>query len=315
MRDEPRTTIPISGGVVSGVVSRPCHAETIGPFELGSRVGSNYEVRHILGAGGMGVVYDAFDSGLARRVALKAALSPIFADALRSEGQTLAAVRSASFVDVFALDSHQGVDFLVLERLYGERLDRRIEAAIEQETKIPLDDVVDALIGIAKALVIAHGAGIAQRDVKPSNTIVVGDRVVLFDFGLAIPEVLVRPETMVSGSVDYISPELILGLVSPGGGPGVDLYALGITAYELLTTATPFGGDLIERTLTRHVTEAVPDVRERRADAPAELAYLVRELLEKDPQTRPASAEAVLWQLEAIKRQGIAKSKRPLSLF
>ncbi len=304
MHDEP---FPVSSRPVSGIVSRPCHAETIGPFELGSLVGGCYEIRHILGAGGMGVVYDAYDRGLARRVAIKAALAPIFLDALRKEGQMLAAVRSPSFVEVYALGTHEGTEFLVMERLYGQRLDRRIDDAIADGTTIPIADVVDALIGIAQALVVAHAAGVAQRDVKPSNTFITSTRIVLFDFGLAIPEVLVDSNTMLSGSVDYVAPELILHLVAPGGGPRVDLYALGITAYELLTTVTPFGGDLIERTLTRHVTEEIPDVREQRADTPAELADLVRELLAKDPLARASSAESTLWQLQALRRHGSKK--------
>jgi serine/threonine-protein kinase len=314
MRDEHsegRTATFATSHPVSRVIARPGPGGPVGPFPIGHVIDRVYEVKEILGAGGMGIVYDAFDHGLRRRVAIKAGLAPAFAEALRNEAHALAALHSPSFVEVYALGAEDENEFIVMERLYGERLDQRLADAAADGSRLPLDDVLDTLAGIAKALAAAHGAGISQRDVKPSNVIVAGSRVVLFDFGLAIPEVLVCPTTLVSGSVEYLAPELILGELERGGGPFVDLYALGIVAFELLAGAPPFTGDSVERILSRHVGETPPDVRDLRADLPSDLAILVNELLEKDPKARPAMAESVVWQLEEIKRRSLRPHRSP----
>ena len=289
----------------------PREAQTpgAGPFSIGQLIADTYEITRVLGAGGMGIVYEARDTVLQRRVAIKAALFASSAQSLRVEAQALAAIRSPAFVTVFQVGRHDGVEFMVMERLYGDTLESRIDEAKERDRELPLQEVLDLLIGIADALSTAHALGIAQRDLKPSNILVCGERVVLIDMGLFVPEVLVAPENEAAGSAEYMAPEVLLRTVQKGRGPLIDLYALGVIAYELLTNKTPFAAESRGSVLAKHVGAPVPDVAELRPEVPRALSALVTELLSKDPAGRPSSAEAVLWQLRDVRASGVRQSK------
>ena len=281
-----------------------------GPFRVGDIVGATYEITRILGVGGMGVVYEARDLILLRLVAIKVPLFAAFAHSLHAEAQALAAIRNPAFVTVHHVGRHEDVEFMVMERLFGETLEARLDDARARGEHLSLDEVLELLVPITDALSAAHAVGIAQRDLKPANVVVCGERVVLVDLGLFVPEVLVAPDNDAAGSAEYIAPEVLLRTVEKGEGPLIDLYALGILAFELLTNKTPFIADSIGRTLTNQVCAPIPDVCDLRPDVPRELGALLGELLAKDPKARPASAEAVLWQLKDIRTQGVRRAKR-----
>ncbi len=283
---------------------------TKGPFQVGQLVGEVFKITRILGVGGMGVVYEARDIVLLRYVAIKVPGSPGHEPALRAEAQALAAIRSPAFVTVHHVARHEGIEFMVMERLFGETLHERLLGVKARGLRLSLDEVIDLLIAVADALSAAHAVGIAQRDLKPANIVICGERVVLVDMGLFVPEVLVAPENDVAGSADYIAPEVLTRSVEKGKGPLIDLYALGILAYELLTNKTPFDGASLERTFTNHIYAPIPDVRELRPDVPSDLAALMVELLAKSPDDRPPGAEAVLWQLKHIRVHGLRRAGR-----
>jgi serine/threonine-protein kinase len=283
-------------------IARPApSAEPVaGPFRKGQWVADGYEILGVLGVGGMNVVYEAYDRALFRRVAIKVPLFPAYEAALAREAQALAAIRSSAFPSVYHVTRHDDVQLVVMERLYGDTLESRLDELRTSRRTMPLGEAVQTLIAIADALSAAHRAGVAHRDLKPANVMLVGERVVLVDLGLFVPEVLVSPDNEVAGSAQYIAPEVLLRDVAKGEGPYVDLYALGVLAYELLTGVTPFMADSTERVLANHVCAPIPDVRALRDDVPVELAVLVTELLAKSPTDRPPSAESVLWQLRAL---------------
>jgi serine/threonine-protein kinase len=276
-------------------------APDVGPFRVGERVAGTYAITGVLGVGGTCVVYEARDELLLRRVAIKAPLFEVFAPRLRTEAQALAQIHDPAFVKVHHLGRHEGVVFLVMDRLFGETLEARLDDARARAARLPLHEVLDLLVAIARGLTAAHRVGVAQRDLKPANVLLCGDRLVLVDLGLFIPEVLVAPENEAAGSPDYVAPEVLLRAVEQGQGPLIDLYALGIVAFELLTNATPFAADSIGRTLANHVCAPIPDVRLRRPEVPDALASLVGELLAKEPRSRPSSAEEVAWRLEDVR--------------
>jgi serine/threonine-protein kinase len=286
----------------------PRAAPDAGPFHIGEVVGGAYHVTGVLGSGGMGIVYDAVDAGLNRPVALKVPLASELAPMMRREAQTMAAVRHPNLVAVYAVGRHRGVDYFVMERLEGATLEARLATASLEARPIPIAEVLDYLIPLADALSAVHAAGLAHRDVKLANVMVCGGRVVLTDFGLATPELDVGRSRTVGGSLDTIAPEIVCGSLRPGEGPQVDLYAVGVLAFELLTGHAPFEDERPEDVLDAHVVRRPPDVRSLRSDVPDDLARLVDELLEKSPVDRPESSEVLLWRLSAIR---IALSHKP----
>jgi serine/threonine-protein kinase len=180
-----------------------------------------------------------------------------------------------------------------MEHISGVSLRARLDACQRDGGVLPLRTAVTLLRGIARGLAVVHEAGLSHRDLKPDNVMVAtGDRVVLTDFGLTRPE-YGHDDTHVSGSPNYMAPEVITGSVKRWEGHLVDLYALGIVAYELLVGRTPFEREHWAKTLHAHLVEPAPDPRDARPDVPRVLAELVRTLLAKDPHDRPDSAESV----------------------
>ncbi|HZU85635.1 MAG TPA: serine/threonine-protein kinase, partial [Polyangiaceae bacterium] len=210
-------------------------------FEPGQLVADVYEIRSLLGAGGMGEVYDAHDKALNRRVALKVERPTIAPDYLLREGRALAAIRHPGVVTVHTIGQHRGVSFLVLERVYGLSLDRMIDQRRSRGERFPVAEALDLLVSIADALSVVHRAGLAHRDVKPGNVMLApGGRVVLMDFGLVLPNADRAGHKIAAGSLQYMAPEALTADVAEGAAALVDVYAFGVLAYELLTGIVPF---------------------------------------------------------------------------
>jgi eukaryotic-like serine/threonine-protein kinase len=268
-------------------------------FAVGELVAGCYEVQRILGAGGMGVVYEAHDRLLNRRVALKVAR--VADGSLRREAQALAALRHPSMVSIYAMGTHDGVEFLAMELVRGRTLYEYAWHEQQQRRQpLPIAEVLELLIGIAEGLAAIHASGISHRDVKPSNIMLApGNRIVLMDLGLFKPEFEARD--IIAGSPEYMAPEACHGRVAPGAGHLVDLYALGVIAYELCAGVPPFRAASPMETLRLHVEQPVPDVRQARRETPDELAALIVELLAKAPSDRPGNVDEVLGRLRALK--------------
>lgn len=259
---------------------------------LGTVLADAYEIDGLLGSGGMAQVFAARDRRLGRPVAVKVA-RPGMASALQAEGRALARIRHPSIVGILHAGSHHEVTYLVIERIPGRSLRshtvwrRRARSAISEEWTVLV------LRKLARALAVVHAAGLSHRDVKPENVMLSpGGRVVLTDFGLARWE-SESPDDGASGSPSYMAPEVIATSVRRGEGHLVDLYALGVVAYELLVGALPFDHDGRSKILAAHLADPPPDPRERRPDVSPALAKLVMQLMAKAPEERPQSARAV----------------------
>lgn len=269
----------------------------------------NYEVRCLLGEGGMGQVFEGFDRRLGRSVAIKAAFPIDGAPPLEHEARALAAFRHPAVPTVHHLGRENGLDFLVMELVQGQTLDDCIHAAASDG--LPFDEGLALLQAICSALAAAHGAGLSHRDIKPANIMLAPrGRIVLMDFGLYAPDFR-RPKVgPLCGSPAYMAPELIRGDLRAGGGQSLDLYALGCVAFEMFTKRPPFADGDVDMILRGHLSSSPPRLRTLRPDAPAVLDNLVDGLLAKDPSERPENAEVVLWQLQRARQALSAPPER-----
>jgi len=281
---------------------------------VGAVLSGTYELRAVLGEGGMGQVFEAHDRLLNRRVAIKVANTEPGMRALRNEAQALAAIRHPSTVAVYHMAVEGETEYLVMERLQGVDLGADLEQRAQADTRYSVLETLDLLVAIVDGLVAAHRAGISHRDIKPANIMLApGNRVVLLDFGLVLPEFRSNSTALVAGTPAYMAPEVIEGTVRPGAGYLADLYAVGVLAFQLLTGHVPFEDADYSRVLARHLAETPRRVDAIRSDVPSELGGLIADMLAKDPDARPESAEAALWHLRAIQLR--ARTEAPTEGF
>src|SRR6478735_6792376 len=232
-----RATLRWAGPGRAPVVLAEPETQTVNVFAVGERVADQYEIRRLLGSGGMGQVYEAQDLALNRTVALKVAWPHVGPEPLRREAQVLAAFRHFGLVTAHALGKHRALDFLVMERIPGGSLAH----TLARRVRLPVADAVKILIGICEPLAVLHESGLAHCDLKPANIMMApGDRVVLLDFGIVRIEQLRGDERLISGSPHYMAPETIQGKVRTGEAHLVDVYALGVIAFALVTGQAPF---------------------------------------------------------------------------
>jgi serine/threonine-protein kinase len=277
-------------------------------FSAGHVLSDVYEIRRLLGYGGMAEVYEAHDRFLNRRVAIKVlrpGVHPGEPSILKREAQALAAIRHPSFVTVHAFGAYEGLEFIVMERVFGISLELYLDRCRHDNRPFAIADAVSLLGAIASGLAAMHDAGLAHRDVKPANIMLAPDnRLVLMDFGIVVPEFEATPASAyIAGTPHYMAPEAIRNEVQRGEAGLADLYALGVVAFELLTGDLPFPGTDAHLIMAGHVARPPPDLGSRRNDVPERLRALVMNLLAKHPHDRAESAEWVVWELRAIRAQ------------
>ena len=257
-----------------------------------------YEILEEVGRGGMAVVYRARDTRLGRIVALKRIADnlrehPQAVDMLLREARNAARLNHPHIVTVYDVDRDGDSYFITMEFLEGKAL----LGVLQRRGRFAPKRVVWLAKQVATGLAYAHDRGVVHRDIKAANLffVVSSQTLKIMDFGLArIFEEVRRRTTVIAGTPSYMSPEQAQGLAVDGRA---DLYAFGITLFELLTGTLPFQeGDLAEQ----HRNAPIPDPRERAAGIPDALAELVLHLLAKRPDDRPASAGEVAAKLRQI---------------
>lgn len=285
----------------------PAHAEGTEQegrniLRIGELLSDTFEIRSLLGEGGMGQVYEAHDLVLNRRVAIKIPWRHV-PTTVRTEARALAALRHPSMVAIHGVWKHDGLEYAVMERIYGESLETHLEQRNAAKNPFTVGEVLEILAGVAEGLSEVHRAGIAHRDVKPANIMVApGNRLVLMDFGIFQPEIDYTKPKDVSGSPWYMAPEAIANAVQPGHLHLLDIYSFGILAFELLTGNVPFPGDSVMKVVQDQLHTLAPDLAPLRPDAPARLCALVAELLAKAPHDRPQAMDDVARQLRRMRR-------------
>ncbi|GMV39666.1 MAG: hypothetical protein AMXMBFR64_13820 [Myxococcales bacterium] len=269
-----------------------------------------YKVDALLGRGGFGSVYRAFQLNMGNRpVALKL-LRRELASSLEQIGRFQREAHAASLlqhpstIKVFDFGQTEDGDlFMVVELLQGEPLNR----LLAREGRLDPDRAISIACQVLRSLGEAHDQGIVHRDIKPDNIFIQEvrgerDMVKVLDFGVAKLATTSEGGTLtqtgaVLGSPAYMAPEQALGHRVDARA---DLYAVGVLLYEMLAGRLPFDGTHIMQVLAAHVVSPVPPLVEL-APVSAELAAVVHACLEKDPSVRPPSADALRHRLESAR--------------
>lgn len=252
---------------------------------------NRYRLERQLATGGMGEVWEATDELLIRPVAVKLLRREYISDEaarerFRAEARFAAALQHGGIAQVYDYGEQDDLAYLVMELVPGEPLSK----ILIRNGVLSAEATLDLVSQAARALQVAHDAGIIHRDIKPGNLMVTGDGTVkITDFGIArngqVSEL--TQAGMVMGTAHYVSPEQASGKDITSA---TDLYSLGVVAHECLSGRPPFDADTAVAIALKHVRETPPELP---PEVPAPVRELVRQLLSKDPAGRPAGAQEV----------------------
>jgi eukaryotic-like serine/threonine-protein kinase len=288
---------------------------------------SHYRILERLGGGGMGVVYEAEDLSLGRRVALKFLAEDTVTTAetlerFKREARSASALNHPHICTIHEIGEHAGRPFIVMERMRGATLKHRLAGG-----PLPADQVAELGAQIADALEAAHRAGVVHRDLKPANVFVTEHgEAKLLDFGLAKqtssqtappaselktktqPEYLTSPGTTL-GTVAYMSPEQAQGKRVDARS---DIFSLGVVLYEMTTGRRPFEGDNSVSILSSILRDAPAPIMTLAPAAPAALERAIRRCLEKNPDDRYPDAALLRDELRALHATLVSGGARPV---
>ncbi|MBI3243247.1 MAG: protein kinase [Chloroflexi bacterium] len=262
----------------------------------GALIGGRYRLGERLGRGGMAEVYKAYQESLDRHVAIKfmhafLAEDPQFQQRFQREARSVAALHHPNIVQVIDFDWAEGAAYMVMEFIDGLTLDARLAELAERKERLPLAEAVRVVRDAAHALSYAHARDIVHRDIKPANIMLERQgRVILTDFGLAKLMSASRFTTSgaILGTPAYMAPEQALG---QAGDKRVDIYALGVLLYELVTGQLPFEADSAIALILMHLNQAAAPPRTLNPDLPEGLEQVILKAMSKRPETRIQSAD------------------------
>lgn len=268
-----------------------------------------YELRGVLGQGGMATVYRAYQPALDREVAIKViakqfASDPNFRERFRREARAVARVRHPNILAVYDFGEVDGASYLVTELINGGTLHARSGRVMQPR------QVARLIRQLGEALDHAHGAGLVHRDVKPGNIFLEGQRAILADFGIvkAFNEASDLTKTGVGlGTPEYIAPEQALGQPIDGRA---DLYSLGVVAYELLTGAPPYEDDTPVNILYAHIHGDLPAPSARNPALAGPIEATLKRALAREPSARFATGAAFADALERASASGARPDDR-----
>lgn len=275
---------------------------------LGYEIAGRYRLESFIASGGMGEVWVAHDTFLARDVAAKILKDeysgdPGFLERFRREARNNAALSHEGIAALFDSGEDSGSGYLIMELVPGEPL----SAILERDSTVPTERTLQILAATARALHAAHVAGVIHRDVKPGNILIRPDGAVkITDFGISklVGTEQLTMDGMVMGTAQYLAPEMAVGNKASKLS---DLYSLGIVGYEMLAGQRPFTGTNALDIALAHVDGVVPPLPD---DVPQDVANVIMRLLEKDPQARPRSGAALARTLDEILAGG-TRADRP----
>lgn len=269
----------------------------------GSLIAERYRVDHLIGEGGVALVYRGTDLSLERQVAIK-----ILRDELsdqedvvarfRREAHSAAKLNNPHIVQIYDTGVEDGRYYIIMEYLP----ELNLKEIIRRYAPLPLDRVIEVASACCEALSYAHRQGLVHRDVKPANVLFTDEgKAKLSDFGIAAAagEAGLTDDGKVLGSAHYISPEQAQGAPA---GPLSDIYSLGVTLYEALTGRLPFDGETAADIAAMHLRESPPPPRSIKEDIPPAAEYVITKAMSRDPQRRYRSADEMLSDIQKLGR-------------
>jgi len=294
-----------SGGGATTPIARPSLAAAGDALRPGSVFANRYDVKEILGAGGMGVVYRAFDRELQEPVAIKTLRPEALAggnvalERFKQEIRLARRIAHRNVVRTYDLGEMGGTYYLTMEYVEGTSL----KQLISSRGKLPIPVTLTIGKQLCRALEVAHAEGVIHRDIKPQNMVVEPNGFLkVMDFGIAR---LANPPKgkglteagMSIGTPDYMSPEQLSGLELDARA---DLYAAGVVLFECVTGRVPFEAETTWALVAKHLEEQAPDPRSLNAEVPEGLAKVILKAMAKAPGDRYATASEMHDALAAV---------------
>jgi len=293
----PAPGVSPSGGNVS--LSGLARMATLEP---GMEFGPRFQIEQLLGAGGMGKVYKAYDKELGRTVALKTLQPELVSDPtvtqrFKQELLLASKISHRNILRIHDLSEVDGVKYITMAFIEG----RDLSHLLKEERPFPLERALNIARQLCEALDAAHSEGVVHRDFKPQNVLVgENDHVYVSDFGLATSFEsakmgMTRTGALV-GTPRYMSPEQVEGKPVDIRS---DLYSLGLVLYEMVTGDTPFSAESTWQMMYQRVQETPRDVKLLKPDLPDYVARIIMHCLDRNPANRYQSAKEILADLDA----------------
>lgn len=267
--------------------------------EKGRILADRYELKELIGQGGMADVYLAYDDILKREVAVKILRSsltgdPIYITRFHREARAAAALCHRNIVEIYDVGEEDDLYYIVMEYVRGQTL----KELINKRGALHYVEAVDIMKQVVSATALAHSMGIVHRDLKPQNILVTDSGIVkIADFGIASIQSLsqVTQTDTIMGSLHYLAPEIARGEKAT---PQSDIYALGVVFYELLRGGVPFNGESPVNIALKHMRDEIPSVRAYNPAIPQSVENIIIKATAKNINNRYQCADDMLDDLD-----------------
>lgn len=267
--------------------------------EKGRILADRYELKELIGQGGMADVYLAYDDILKREVAVKILRSsltgdPIYITRFHREARAAAALCHRNIVEIYDVGEEDDLYYIVMEYVRGQTL----KELINKRGALHYVEAVDIMKQVVSATTLAHSMGIVHRDLKPQNILVTDSGIVkIADFGIASIQSLsqVTQTDTIMGSLHYLAPEIARGEKAT---PQSDIYALGVVFYELLRGDVPFNGESPVNIALKHMRDEIPSVRAYNPAIPQSVENIIIKATAKNTNNRYQCADDMLDDLD-----------------
>ena len=267
--------------------------------EKGRILADRYELKELVGQGGMADVYLAYDDILKREVAVKILRSsltgdPIYITRFHREARAAAALCHRNIVEIYDVGEEDDLYYIVMEYVRGQTL----KELINKRGALHYVETVDIMKQVVSATALAHSMGIVHRDLKPQNILVTDSGIVkIADFGIASIQSLsqVTQTDTIMGSLHYLAPEIARGEKAT---PQSDIYALGVVFYELLRGDVPFNGESPVNIALKHMRDEIPSVRAYNPAIPQSVENIIIKATAKNTNNRYQCADDMLDDLD-----------------